>query len=141
MTKISLYNNSVLLHDEDKFDKSNTEDSGSTFNESQAVEWVDMKNALGLGILKDTGTLIDFATKVVFNTVASPGTGNFTEDQTGAVFGNIQKIYHDDTVAPSFPGTWVQLGDGAYFPNELNIIYAEFVDEGTRVEYWITQEN
>ena len=87
----------------------------------------------------DTGVIIDFAIPKIFNLPSSVGTGNVTDNLTGALIGNVQKIYHEDTVAPTFPANWILIADGVYFPNELNIIYAEFVD-GTRVEYTIVQE-
>lgn len=82
-----------------------------------------------------TGTVIDFTKPKVFGTVASPETGNVTDDLTGALTGVIQKIYHNHSGAPTFPAGWVKLS-GTYTTGSLNIIYAEWVS-GTRVEYWI----
>jgi len=86
-----------------------------------------------------TGLTISFTSKQIYNTPASPGTGNVTDDLTGAQLGVVQKIYHNSGTAPTFPAGWVLLGDGIYFTSQLNIIYAEWVT-GTRVEYWIIQE-
>lgn len=85
-----------------------------------------------------TGSVISFATSQVYNSPASPSTSNITNDLTGARIGVVQKIYHNHSVAPTFPAGWVLLGGGLYVPSTLNIIYAEWVS-GTRVEYWIVQ--
>ena len=87
-----------------------------------------------------TGLVISFDTRRIYNTWSSPGSGNITENLSGAKIGVVQKIYHNGGLtAPSFPGGWKLLGDGVYFTNETNIIYAEW-SEGSRVEYWIIQE-
>ncbi len=90
------------------------------------------------GATPDTGAEIDFTTPKIFNSPASPETGNITDDLTDALIGIVQKIYHNHTTEPTFPAGWVLVG-GAYVESELNIIYAEWVS-GTRVEYWIAQE-
>lgn len=82
---------------------------------------------------------VTFDRRIVYNSSSSPATGDITEDDTGAKMGIIQKIYHNDTVEPNYPATWVLIGDGVYFPNDLNIIYAEYAGSG-RTEFWITQE-
>jgi hypothetical protein len=82
-----------------------------------------------------TGTSISFDAPAVYNSVASPATGNITEDLTGARIGVLQKIYHNDSSEPSYPAGWVNIGSGTYDNSSLNIIYAEWVS-GTRVEYW-----
>jgi len=83
-----------------------------------------------------TGVAIAFTSSLVYNSPASPATGNITDNLTGAKIGIIQKIYHNHSVAPTVPAGWVKLGTGAYTTSTLNIIYAEWVS-GTRVEYWI----
>lgn len=85
-----------------------------------------------------TGTIVSFTTNQVYNEWDVPGTGNITNDLTGAKTGIVQKIYHNNSVAPSVPAGWVVVSNSVYVPNVLNIIYAEWV-KGTRVEYWITQ--
>lgn len=85
-----------------------------------------------------TGVEIDFTRPKIFNSPASAGTGNITNDLTGAVIGVVQKIYHEDSTAPTVPAGWILLA-GEYVADSLNIIYAEWVS-GTRVEYWIVQE-
>jgi len=84
-----------------------------------------------------TGAVINFTNPKVFNTPASPTTSNITDNLTGALTGVIQKIYHNHSVAPTFPAGWVKL-NGNYTTSTLNIIYAEWVS-GTRVEYWIVK--
>jgi len=84
-----------------------------------------------------TGVVIAFTSSLIYNSPSSPATASITDNLTGAQIGIIQKIYHNHSVAPTFPAGWVKLGAGAYFTSTLNVIYAEWVS-GTRVEYWIT---
>ncbi len=83
-----------------------------------------------------TGTLISFTNQQIYNTSSAPGTGNITNDLTGAELGVVQKIYHNDGSTPTVPAGWVLIGSGTYTTSSLNIIYAEWCG-GTRVEYWI----
>lgn len=85
-----------------------------------------------------TGNVISFATPQVYNSIASPGSGDITDNLTGARVGVIQKIYHNKLVAPTFPAGWVRLGSTTYNAGNNNIIFAEWVS-GTRVEYWIVR--
>lgn len=85
-----------------------------------------------------TGTVIHFTSSVIFNSPANPATANITDNLTGAKIGIVQKVYHNHSTAPTFPAGWVLIG-GSYTVDELNIIYSEWVT-GTRVEYWIVQE-
>lgn len=89
-------------------------------------------------VVETSGNVISFAVPQVYNSIASPSISNITDDLTGAVIGTVQKIYHNHSVAPTFPVGWVKIGIGNYIPNILNIIYCEWVG-GTRVEYWVTQ--
>lgn len=82
-----------------------------------------------------TGTSIDWVSEKIYNTAASPGTGNFTSSTTGANLGVVQKIYHNDGTTPTFPASWVLLS-GIYVTGSINIIYAEY-SSATRIEYWI----
>ena len=61
-----------------------------------------------------------------------------TDSLTSAKIGLVQKIYHNHTVAPTFPAGWVKMGTATYTTSTLNVIFAEWVS-GTRVEYWITK--
>ena len=90
------------------------------------------------GAIPGTGTVVSFTNTTVYNEWDAPATGSLTNDLTGAQIGVVQKIYHNHTIAPSVPATWVLVSGGVYIPGTLNIIYAEWV-KGTRVEYWITQ--
>ena len=90
------------------------------------------------GAVTGSGTVISFVNTTVYNEWDTPTTGSLTNDLTGAQIGVVQKIYHNHTIAPSVPATWVLVSGGVYVPSTLNIIYAEWV-KGTRVEYWITQ--
>jgi hypothetical protein len=86
-----------------------------------------------------TGSVISFSTDQVYNSPGSPSSSNITDDLTGAIIGVVQKIYSNKVTAPTFPAGWVLIGSGEYVTSVLNIIYAEWIS-GTRVEYWITQE-
>jgi hypothetical protein len=84
---------------------------------------------------------VTFTAEEVYNTATTPLTGNITVDQTDAILGVVQKMYHNDATAPTITGvTDVQLmGDGVYFTGLINVIYFEWT-ETDRVEYWIVQE-
>jgi hypothetical protein len=85
-----------------------------------------------------TGTSISFDKIAVYNSSASPATGNITNDLTGARIGVVQKIYHNNSVAPTFPAGWVKI-EGDYVISIENIIFAEWIS-GTRVEYWVVND-
>lgn len=85
-----------------------------------------------------TGVSITFVTPQIYNTRSSAATGNITGDYTNAIIGVVQKIYHNDSVAPTFPGTWVKLGSGSYTTSTLNVIYVEWVSSNI-AEYWIVK--
>jgi len=85
-----------------------------------------------------TGVVISFTENEIYNTSAAAGTGNITNNLTGAQLGIVQKLYHQEGSAPSVPAGWVLLGSGTYSTTALNVIYAEWCG-GTRVEYWIVQ--
>ena len=82
-----------------------------------------------------SGVSISFNIERIYNLPSAPATGAITNDLTGAKIGIVQKIYHNNSSSPSFPGGWVNIG-GTYTNSVLNIIYAEWI-EGSRVEYWI----
>jgi hypothetical protein len=85
-----------------------------------------------------TGVVISFTENEIYNTSAAAGTGNITNNLTGAQLGIVQKLYHQEGSAPSVPAGWVLMGSGTYSTTALNVIYAEWCG-GTRVEYWIVQ--
>jgi hypothetical protein len=93
----------------------------------------------GTDTVSATTTTIDFTAPKIFHKYSNQGTGNISENLTGAKIGITQKIYHNDSVEPTYPAGWVLMGDGIYFTSQLNIIYAEWA-EGSRVEYWYVQE-
>ena len=74
--------------------------------------------------------------KIYGNPPSPPVTGDITQDLSGAAIGRVQKIYHEDTTEPAYPIGWINIGVNIYIPNELNIIYAEWVEDD-KVEYWI----
>ena len=86
----------------------------------------------------NSGIDISFRTPEVYNTRSSAGTGNLTGDYTSAIIGVVQKVYHNDSVAPTVPGTWIKLGTGTYTPSTLNIIYVEWISSNI-AEYWIVK--
>jgi chorismate-pyruvate lyase len=91
-------------------------------------------------ILPQTGTLpVTYDVSYIYGDAGTPLTGNITDDQTGAVVGLVQKLYHQDASIPTFPATYVNIGAVGYVVNELNIIYIEYVS-ATRIEYWIAFE-
>lgn len=85
-----------------------------------------------------TGSVISFIVPQVYNSVTSPSSSNITDSLTSAKIGIVQKIYHNHTVAPTFPAGWVKMGTATYTTSILNVIFAEWVSS-TRVEYWITK--
>jgi hypothetical protein len=102
-----------------------------------STDWITFNNKANKSITT-TGVSVAFATPQIYNTRTSPATGNITGDYTNAIIGVVQKIYHNHSVAPTFPGTWVKLGSGTYTTSTLNIIYVEWV--GTDIaEYWIVK--
>lgn len=85
------------------------------------------------------GTTIAFAYPSTHGRT-TPETGNITADYTNAIIGQIAKIYHEHSSAPTFPSGWKNIGLSEYVPDELNIIIAEYVrGSGDRVEYFILQ--
>ena len=86
-----------------------------------------------------TGNTITFESQYFYNSRSLPGTGNITENLTGAQLGVVQKIYHNDSVLPSFPSGWILIGSGTYVISSLNIIMCEWIGE-TSTEYWILQD-
>ena len=119
----------------------NTQAASGTTKKTTILDLVTFIHDNLIARIQDIGVNIEFITEKVYNTATAPETGNVVFDQTDAVLGVVQKIYHDHSVAPTFTGVPdVQLvGDGVYFTNELNIIYAEWT-QADRVEYWIVQE-
>lgn len=86
-----------------------------------------------------TGNTISFKTDEIYNTHLSPTNGDINEDLNDAMIGVVQKIYHNDSIIPTFPVNWVKLSTNDYVVDTLNIIYAEWCGD-SRVEYWIIQE-
>ena len=110
-----------------------------------AIQYEDLLKQISADILAkaktvtlETGLVIKFDSEKIYNTHVVPGSGNITNDLTGALYGITQKIYHNSLIAPSMPSGWVLVGGGIYVPGVLNIINAEWFG-GTRVEYWVTQ--
>jgi hypothetical protein len=89
-------------------------------------------------VRQGTGLTIHFSGKTIFNSPTSPASGNISGNTTNAKLGMIQKIYHQSGTEPTFPNTWVAVGTNAYFLGNLNIIFAEYVNNSW-IEYWIVQ--
>src|SRR5699024_8137220 len=83
---------------------------------------------------QQTGSVVSFDAPHIYGKPSTPITGNITQDLTGARIGITQKIYHQDSTAPTFPGEWVNVGYRGYNLSNVNIIQAEYVSAG-RVEY------
>ncbi len=109
---------------------------------SAAAALLSEQNALAIAnsILPQAGTLpVTYETSYIYGDAGAPLTGNITDDQTGAVIGLVQKLYHQQATVPTFPATYVNIGAVGYVVNQLNIIYIEYVS-ATRIEYWIAFE-
>jgi hypothetical protein len=115
---------------------SGTTVSGGTF-------YGDGSNLTGINVYTyptyKTGNTITFDSQYFYNSRTTPGTGNVTEDLTGAQLGVVQKIYHNDIILPSFPAGWILIGSGTYTIGVLNIIMCEWIG-GSSTEYWILQD-
>lgn len=120
--------------------------SNSTYFYDKGSSIVKYKDSVGNVIdifespysLSGTGTVIHFSASTIFGSSSSPETGNITDSLTNAKLGLVQKIYHNNSSAPSVPAGWVLLGSTTYQTGTLNIIYAEWAS-GSRVEYWIVR--
>lgn len=69
-----------------------------------------------------TSVVFDNSIATVYNTAASPATGNITLSGTGAVVGGVAIIYHNDSSAPTISGLTVDKTLGVYSASNLNII-------------------
>ena len=69
-----------------------------------------------------TSVVFDNSIATVYNTAASPATGNITLSGTGAVTGGTAVIYHNDATAPTISGLTVDKTLGVYSASNLNII-------------------
>ncbi len=86
-----------------------------------------------------SGTLITFRDNYIYNTRDNPGTGNFSVNYANANLGVVQKIYHEDSVVPELPASWIAVTDSTYLVNDLNILYVEFIGND-QAEYWWARE-
>ena len=111
----------------------------SNLTTERIVQFPDEDGTLSLSndvyATQNTGTTVSFDKPKVYNLPASPATASITNSLTNAKIGVVQKLYHQYTTPPTFPGGWVKVG-GTYSTSLLNIIYSEYVT-GTRVEYWL----
>lgn len=85
-----------------------------------------------------------FEKEYVYYSASTPLGNDIALDQTGAVLGVVQKLYHEVGLldpAPVFSGVAdiQRMGTATYTSGVLNVIYFEWT-ETDRVEYWITQE-
>jgi len=94
---------------------------------------------LGLTAVQRTGTNVAYD-RSVYNARSTPGQGNITESSSAGSLGVVNKLYHDDTTEPSYPASWIHVGDSVYVTDVLNIIYFEWVSS-SEVEYWIAQDS
>lgn len=104
---------------------------------------IDFKKELGSQLRPNTNT-IGFDWNYIYGSASSPLSGALSITNTNARLGYIQKIYHDDSTAPSFPASFKVQGEGEYLENAsaeglVNTIFVEW-SSSTRQVYWITQE-
>lgn len=85
------------------------------------------------------GAAVVFTDNAFYGTAVAPITANITHDIASAKPGVEISIYHNHSVAPTYPAEWVLLGSGTYATSVLNTIIARYVSS-TRIEYVITQE-
>ena len=124
-----------------EFDQ-NTKELTFTDNEGNTT-LVDFKKELGSQLRPNTNT-ISFDWNYIYGSASSPLSGALILNNTNARIGYIQKIYHDDSTAPSFPASFKVQGTGEYLENAgaerlVNTIFVEW-SSSTRQVYWITQE-
>lgn len=88
------------------------------------------------------GEKVSFDAEKVYSTATNPYTLDIVLDQTNAVLGIVQKMYHlAGGLPPSITGVAdvQRMGTTTYSAGVLNVIYFEWT-ETDRIEYWITQE-
>lgn len=109
---------------------------GANYDDNTYVQkkYVD-DNFASKSATEKTGTALTFTSLDIYGTFTTPSTTNIKVDLTGAKLGIVQKMYHQNGTAPTFPAGFVKIS-GTYSTVGKNIIYFEF-SEGTRVEYWI----
>jgi hypothetical protein len=101
---------------------------------------IDQVIAAGNEILQKTGTVVNFVRDAFYGTIASPESGNITQDLTGAKLGTTIVIIHDAAGEPTYPATWQKLADSGNYDNAaVNYISATYVD-ATHIKYTITQD-
>lgn len=98
----------------------------------------------GASQLRPNTNTIGFDWNYIYGSASSPLTGALSITNTNARLGYIQKIYHDDSTAPSFPASFKVQGEGEYLENAsaeglVNTIFVEW-SSSTRQIFWITQE-
>ena len=69
-----------------------------------------------------TNVVFSNAIGTIYNTAASPATGDITLSGTGAVVGGVAIIYHNDATAPTISGLTADKTLGVYSASNLNII-------------------
>ena len=92
---------------------------------------------------RDTVKNMRFDIPAYYGSPSKPVYGNFTHDINENDHSAIMhKIWHKDTILPSFPDSWTLVGTIPYVADALNVIHAEFIRVGEfkRVEYWVAQE-
>lgn len=91
--------------------------------------------------VQQTGTTIYFDDPYVYNTRSAPASGNLSVDYTGAKLGITQKVYHQDSVEPTIPGTWLPAKENDdYLVDNLNVLYVEYIGSN-QAEYWWSRDD
>lgn len=90
-------------------------------------------------VAQRTGTALVFDTDALYNTIASPGTGNITVNYTGAKLGTTHLLFHNSGSEPTYPASFQRLGSSAdYAVGQIN--YYFFIYTGnSQVLYKIDQ--
>lgn len=92
-------------------------------NTTQLATTAFVQTAIAGTIPDRTGSVISFDQSAIYNTAASPATGNVTFDLTGAVANTEVVLYHNSTT-PTFPA--IASVVGSYYSgnlNEIRLIY------------------
>lgn len=80
-------------------------------------------------IAQKSGTALEFVEHAVYNTQASPGTGNITVNPAGANLGFSVLLLHDDVTVPTFDPVMQPLASSfPYQIGQLNQIYCQFIN-------------
>lgn len=79
-----------------------------------------------------TGTALTFDREAFYGSIATPETGNFSVDFTGAKIGTTSVVFHNSGSEPTYPGTMIELtGSEVYVPGSLNYYFIIYLGGAT----------